>query len=48
MILTDLKELLRRIFAPSEPTRIIKEKKPRCDGWQRHKNNAKRKRRRKR
>ena len=48
MILTDITKWLRSLFTPSEPTKIVKEKKPRCDGWQRHKNNAKRKRRRNR
>ena len=42
-----IKEWLRRIFLPSEPTKIEKESH-RCDGWQRHKNKVKRRRRRNR
>lgn len=41
-----IKEWLRRIFAPSEPTKIEKSEHTRCDGWQRHKAAEKRKRRR--
>lgn len=41
-----IKEWLRRIFLPSKPTKIEKSEHTRCDGWQRHKNKVKRRRRR--